>query len=551
MNPSSDPGTNPTLAALQTERERLADALREAQATVELRTRDWEHQVALNQLLLSRTIEGIAGSDAEGRITFLNAAAETMLGYSQAELIGKNGHDILHHTKPDHTPYPHDECPIERSLREGSTQRVELDVIWRKDGTSITVEYTSAPLLEEGRAIGALIFFRDLTEQKKLETAVQVRGDERYHELVNGLDAMVWEGDPYSLTITYMSPQTEYILGYTVEQWVTAPDFWETHLHPEDRAHIVELCRCAARRGEDHKLEYRMIAADGRTVWLSDVVRVAKDAEGKPVQLRGVMTDCTQRKLLEQERFEGLLREERALAEVKAIKELDRHKTEFVNAVSHELRTPLTAILGYVEFLEEQVGGPLTEAQIEYVREILRGVRRLERLVDDLLDFARIEAGTFSLNLAPTQLERHLSAIVSSFRPLALANGIQLTTAIPAHLPIAAVDAHRIEQVQSNLLHNALKFTPSGGTVSVRACAEDGTIRVEVVDTGIGIAEEDLPKLFRRFSQLPSGGAKGGTGLGLAISKAIVEAHGGRIGVESTPGKGSTFWFTLPAKSAD
>lgn len=240
-------------------------------------------------------------------------------------------------------------------------------------------------------------------------------------------------------------------------------------------------------------------------------------------------------------------REQEAIAQVKAALELDRLRNLFVNSISHELRTPLTAIMGFVEFLEDAVGGPpLLPAQKEFTRGILTNARRLQRLVDDLLDYARIEAGTFTLQCQDTDFQNVLDEVLDSLRPQADAAGVAIAVEVPpAPMPLQ-IDPQRIEQVLANLITNALKFTSQGGQIRVRAWRENHTLRCEIEDTGVGIAEADFPKLFQLFSQLESGVRKGGTGLGLAISKNLIEAHGGQIGVRSTKGKGSTFWFTLP-----
>jgi signal transduction histidine kinase len=237
--------------------------------------------------------------------------------------------------------------------------------------------------------------------------------------------------------------------------------------------------------------------------------------------------------------------------ELQKAKELDQLKSGFVNAVSHELRTPLTSILGYAEFLEDHVGGDLTQDQAQFVQQIQDSAGRLSRLVDDLLDFARIDAGTFKLKLETVDLTPKIREIVTSFLPQAASAHLELTLEVPEKPMTLRVDPQRIGQVVANLLSNALKFTPKGGHVTVRALPAEKGVRVEVEDSGEGIPSEDLPKLFQRFSQLERGVRKGGTGLGLSISKALVEAHGGQIGVISEPGRGATFWFTLPYRLAD
>ncbi len=229
------------------------------------------------------------------------------------------------------------------------------------------------------------------------------------------------------------------------------------------------------------------------------------------------------------------------------LKELDRLKSNFVNSVTHELRTPLTSIIGYTEFLEDEIGGPVTPMQREFVTQIERGARRLEYLLNDLLDFARLEAGTFKLRLESASFSDKVREVVESLKPQVDEARLRLEVSLPEEPLILRMDPQRIGQVLINLLGNALKFTPAEGRIQVRARLEQERLLCEVEDTGPGIAPEDIPKLFQRFRQLDAGVSKGkGTGLGLSISKALVEAHGGAIGVRSELGKGSTFWFELP-----
>lgn len=234
----------------------------------------------------------------------------------------------------------------------------------------------------------------------------------------------------------------------------------------------------------------------------------------------------------------------RALEQARA---LDQLKEEFAHAISHDLRAPLTAIQGYAELLEDDPGGELTPPQREYVQQINRGVRRLEGLVDDLLDRARFEAGKLRLRREPADLGATLRAASEGLRPLVEAAGLRLTLEFADEPLTGSLDAARIERVVVNLLHNAIKFTPPGGAIRLRAWREGGELRCEVEDTGPGVAPEQAAELFQRFSQLASGAEKGGAGLGLSIGRAIVEAHGGRIGLRDAPGQGAIFWFSLPA----
>ena len=232
--------------------------------------------------------------------------------------------------------------------------------------------------------------------------------------------------------------------------------------------------------------------------------------------------------------------------------ELDRLKTDFLSVVSHELRTPLTTIQGYAEFLEEGLGGRITDEQQEFVKQIQAGTVQLRRLVDDLLDFARVESGSFKLVRQRVDLGKVLTETLDSLQPSLKEHDLRLEASLPGAPAWAEADAQRVGQVVTNLVGNAIKFTPRGGRLAVALRPEAGCWRVEVQDSGIGIDGAHLSKLFQRFYQVDSTSTRerGGVGLGLSIAQSIVEAHDGAIGVESQPGEGSTFWFTLPAARA-
>jgi len=235
-------------------------------------------------------------------------------------------------------------------------------------------------------------------------------------------------------------------------------------------------------------------------------------------------------------------------AQIERLQELDRLKGDFLSSASHELRTPLTSIIGYAEFLEDCVGGPLTTEQEEFVGQIQASSRRLQRIVDDMLDFARLEAGTFRLERQEVNLGDRVGREVASLQPQAREARLDLAAEIPAEPVKVCADAGRIGQVLLNLVGNAIKFTPAGGRIRVRLVPGDGHVRVEVQDTGIGIAAHHRERLFEKFFQVDASSTRerGGAGLGLAISRALIDAHGGTMGVESEVGRGSTFWFQLP-----
>jgi signal transduction histidine kinase len=229
-----------------------------------------------------------------------------------------------------------------------------------------------------------------------------------------------------------------------------------------------------------------------------------------------------------------------------------RLKSEFLARMSHEFRTPLNSIIGFSDLLAEQGEGPLGEAYGDYVRHVSEGANHLLALVNDILDLSRIEAGRIDLRHEEFAAAIAISEVLSVTGPLAEAKKIELRSEVSPAL-FAYGDRTRFKQILYNLLSNALKFTPVVGRVQVSAEPDYGEICFHVSDTGIGIPPDQQTAIFEEFTQVApaTSGVKEGAGLGLTITKRIVELHGGRIWVESTPGKGSRFFFTMPAAVTD
>ncbi len=226
----------------------------------------------------------------------------------------------------------------------------------------------------------------------------------------------------------------------------------------------------------------------------------------------------------------------------------DRLKDEFLAVVSHELRTPLNAISGFGSILMDGLRGPLNEAQRADLARMLVGAQNLASLVDDILDLSRMQAGTFSIMPVPVDFAPLVRDCLAGLEPVARRGRQRLQLEAEADLPPVCADAPRVYQILRNLVGNAMKFSGAGTEIRVSIRSEIGAVACRVTDAGPGIAETDLDRIFDRFTQLDMGTTRvaGGAGLGLAIAKSLVEAHGGKIGVESRVGKGSTFWFTLP-----
>ena len=233
------------------------------------------------------------------------------------------------------------------------------------------------------------------------------------------------------------------------------------------------------------------------------------------------------------------------------LSQASRAKSEFLANMSHELRTPLNAIIGFSEVLKERLFGELNEKQVEYVGDILESGRHLLSLINDILDLSKIEAGRMELQTSSFSLGDTLRNGVTMVRERAARQRVELRLEIDPDVDLIEADERKMKQTIFNLLSNAVKFTPEGGSVEVRAARHDREVLVSVRDTGIGIAREDQERIFEEFQQAVrgKGGPQEGTGLGLTLARRFVELHGGKIWVESEPGKGSTFSFTLPLRA--
>jgi signal transduction histidine kinase len=232
------------------------------------------------------------------------------------------------------------------------------------------------------------------------------------------------------------------------------------------------------------------------------------------------------------------------------IEAANRHKSQFLANMSHELRTPLNAIIGFSDVLHERMFGELNAKQAEYVADILSSGRHLLALINDILDLTKIEAGRMDLDVGRFDPRTALESAVLLVRERASRKGLALESTVDAGVGQIDADERKFKQVVLNLLSNAVKFTPPGGRIALRAGIDERALRIEVADTGPGIAAGEQDLIFEEFRQAheSAGQAREGTGLGLALAKRIVELHGGRIGVFSQPGAGASFWFTIPFK---
>jgi hypothetical protein len=472
--------------------------------------------------------------DRAGIVTSWNAAAERLFGWTAEEAVG--GFSPLNdETREEFLGY------MTRALRGESWSSIEISRR-RKDGPTVEVSASSAPLRDgHGEIVGMVSFYLDVTARRRADAALQ-RAEARYRALVEQLPLVVYvDSLDDRLTSAYVSPRITDLVGYTQEEWRDDPGLFERSLHPEDRERVLaELFSALAENGR-FSGDYRLVGKDGRVVWVHDEEVVLRAEDGRPLYAQGFCLDITARKEAEAE----------VQRQNEQLRELDRLKDEFVALVSHELRTPLTSILGYLDLVLDGDVGPLTEAQERFLHVIERNGDRLRRLVGDLLFVAQLDAGRLRLEPAPVDVVSLAREAVEAASPAAAANGVSIRLE-ETQVPPLWADRARLGQLLDNLLSNAVKFTPEGGRVDVHVRRRNGSVRLEISDTGVGIPPEELPLVFERFfrAESASRGAVQGTGLGLAIAKAIAESHGGSIGAESAEGAGSTFWVEIPLRVA-
>jgi len=337
----------------------------------------------------------------------------------------------------------------------------------------------------------------------------------------------------------------------TSQPFVTDDDFMR-FVHPDDRERVMQMHLDALAGLQPYDVEYRAITPTGKVHTLHARAEVMRDGGGEAQTMVGTLLDVTERVAAEAEltrhrdHLEKLVEERtHELIAARDTAELaNRAKGEFLSSMSHELRTPMNAILGFSQLLELDRG--LDTRAAGYVREILRAGHHLLTLINEVLDLARIESGRMSLSPEALPLADLVQEAETLVRPLAQQRQVALTVE-PLHGLVVRADRLRLKQVLLNLLSNAVKYNRAGGSVQLRAQVRDMfTVRISVIDTGIGIAAQHLPQLFQPFSRVGGSSAEG-TGIGLSISDRLVRLMGGQIGVHSQPGVGSEFWVDLPS----
>jgi PAS domain S-box-containing protein len=497
---------------------RMIDDLRDAQ---EERTR----------LIVDAALDAVITIDEDGLIVDWNAQAEAIFGWPRAEVVGRDVAELV--IPADRRE--HHRRGMKRFLETGESgmlnRRVEVSAL-RRSGELFPAEIAITPL-RTGDHLNFGAFVRDITERKQAEEAVS-KSEERFRRLVETASVIPWEADPDTYRFTYVGPQAVKLLGYSLRQW-HEPDFWSTHLHPEDREFAHAFLIAAADRRAEEAVEYRMIAEDGRTVWLRDIITFARNETGTETML-GFRFDITERKRLERQ----LMGSQR----MEAVGKL-------AGGIAHDFNNLITAILGYASLVQASLRED--DEVRDDVIEISRAANRAGALTQQLLAFARkqvIQPRVVDLNELVLNLERMLKRLIGE--------DIRLTTRTADELWKARIDPGQFEQVLVNVAVNARDAMPEGGQLIIatenahlqksvvqRADVIPGDyVMISVTDSGIGMDQQTMGRIFEPFFTTKEVGK--GTGLGLATCYGVVKQAGGYIFVYSEVGHGTTFKIYVP-----
>jgi PAS domain S-box-containing protein len=364
--------------------------------------------------------------------------------------------------------------------------------------------------------------FGQFSERVKVDQRLQ-ESQEIFQLLVNNVREVFWISTADTNQCIYVSPAYENEWGFSAQEVYRTPGAILKTVLQEDSAKVIDLLSVEDFPEEGRETEYRLRRPDGAERWINARVWPIRDEEGNIIRICGISRDVTGRK------------------------EVERRVSEFYSSVSHELRTPLTSIRAALGLIEGGLAGDINERVGQLVKIARTESDRLIRLINDILDIRKIEAGKLELKIEPVPATTLVEASLDACRGMAEESAVRVLCEIEGSKEIPC-DKDRVVQVIANLLSNAIKFSRSNSEVLIRVDQKDELTKFSVEDKGPGIMKSDLPRLFEKFQQLDSSDSrfKGGTGLGLAISKAIVEEHKGKIGVDTVYGEGSTFWFELP-----
>ena len=461
--------------------------------------------------------------DPQDRVLlYISPSVERITGYAPEAFLADSG-------LMDRIVHPDDRPLWDRHGEENRSKTDATELTFRIITASGEVRWLGhvcqAVIAADGRPLGRRASNRDITRQKLAEEELR-KSEERLQLAIAAADVGTFEFDIVNNRLTWDETMCRFY-GIAPDKFGGNHEAWVERIHPEDLPQVLEAVQRALRNEGKFKPEFRIVWPDGSIHWIKADARIERDSEGRALRVTGASMDITADKLL-----------------VEAAEAASRAKSLFIGNMSHELRTPLSGVLGMTEAL---LNTSVTEQQRDYAEKIKKSGKALLDVVGNILDFSKISAGKMALESSPFLVESVIADVVNLFGLSAAEEKIGLHTIIDPELPAVRGDAHRLIQVVSNLVGNAVKFTKKGeiqiAVKILRRTEAEIDLAIGVQDTGIGMTEEELARLFTPFTQGDTTTARrfGGTGLGLTISRNLVELMGGKIQVESVFGKGSLF----------
>ena len=475
----------------------------------------------------------IVALDSKGVVVTWNIGAQSLKGYAPEEIIGRHFS----------TFYPPGDIAAgrpERALLDAARNGRGEDDGWRirKDGTRFWANVVITPLHDDaGEIIGFAKVTRDQTDRRRHEDELRI-SEERFRLLVQSVrDYAIFMLDPNG-RVTSWNAGSERIKGYTAEE-IIGQHINTFYPAADVAANKTKMELDHASRFGSYEEEGWRVRKDGSCFWANVLITAIRNPDGKLVGFAKVTRDLTERKAAQ----------ERSIADARRLAETEsasRTKSEFLAAMSHELRTPINATLGYTDLMEMGVGGDLTDQHRDYLARIRGSQQYLLRIITDLLNYSKIEAGQVDYNIENVVVHDIMETVLPMIEPQALAKGLTIRHGpCPTGLE-ALADRARSEQVILNLLVNAVKFTPAGGTITIGCGSRDSRVVITIADTGPGVPGEHRVNIFEPFVQVGRSLTSGheGTGLGLAISRDLARAMGGDLLLDSSD-TGAIFTLSL------
>lgn len=471
--------------------------------------------------------DGLVITDANLDITYANPKIEELYGISVPEMRGKPLGVLV--TDQQRTE-------ISRNILEivsSGGKYKETFQNQRKGGTTFLVEINVHPVHEkQGPPQLYVVIFRDIASRDDIEETLR-ESEEKYRMMIENLNEIIYTLDTEA-RVTYISPNSEYISGYRPDELIGRK--FINYVHPDDiKNRLAQFNQILS--GKSEPSEYRMMTKEGKPVWVRTKARkLVKN--GKTVGIQGVLTEINDLKRKEQELIKAKEKAE----------ESNKLKSAFLANMSHEIRTPMNGIIGFAELLKDP--GITEEKQDRFLSVIKNSGERMLNIINDLISISKIESGQMEVSITNLNISEQLNVLLDLYTPEACKKGISLFLHhySKKNRVVIETDSEKVYTILTNLIKNAIKFT-NKGSVEFGCEAKNNFLEFFVKDTGIGIPENKREIIFSRFGQADSSIASNydGAGLGLSISKAYIEMLGGQIWFESEEGKGTSFYFTIPA----